>query len=306
MTARVKPVQPMLASEVNLDRLERLEWPLWASAKLDGIRAIVKDGVVVSRTLKLIPSQFVQRMWGRPEFEGFDGELICGDPTDKNVYQKTFSAVMTHGSMEPVEFYVFDRWVNSELSFELRHERLCDILVETGVENNKIVLVHQEEVRNWRQVETFESLILNEGYEGLMIRNPTCGYKFGRSTFLEQALLKLKRFKDSEAVVTGAEELLRNNNEPLLDSRGLTVRSTHIANKLGAGTLGALVVRDVVTGLEFRIGTGLDMATRDQLWARHLNGTLLGQLVKYKYLDYGVVELPRHPVFLGLRSKEDM
>ena len=32
----------------------------------------------------------------------------------------------------------------------------------------------------------------------------------------------------------------------------------------------------------------------------------LGKLVKYKFMTTGIKDLPRHPVFVGFRSEDDM
>ena len=45
--------KPLLASPADLSTLR---FPVLASPKLDGVRAIVKDGVVLSRSLKKIPN----------------------------------------------------------------------------------------------------------------------------------------------------------------------------------------------------------------------------------------------------------
>jgi DNA ligase-1 len=120
----------------------------------------------------------------------------------------------------------------------------------------------------------------------------------------EQYLTKIKRFSDSEAVIIDTEELMNNLNEATKDNFGRTERSSHKANLSGAGVLGALVVKDLTSGLTFRVGTGFDAEQRKTLW--DLRTSLVGQVVKYKFFDIGVKELPRHPVYLGFRSKDDM
>jgi DNA ligase-1 len=65
--------------------------------------------------------------------------------------------------------------------------------------------------------------------------------------------------------------------------------------------LGALVV--VKDGITFNIGTGFTMAQREQFRKDRLK--LVGQLVKFKSLEIGVKRAPRHPVFIGFRSKEE-
>jgi DNA ligase-1 len=289
-------IQPMLASEIDLTRLNKLKYPLLMSPKYDGIRAIVHNGVVVSRTLKPIPSAWVQKMWGHEEFEGLDGELICGDPTSPSCYRDTYSAVMTHGSNKEVYFYGFDYLREPNKAFLDRRT----VLTHLGF------IVPQIRAENWEDILRYEDMCISAGYEGIMVRSPYAQYKFGRSTFLEQALLKLKRFKEGEAVIYGAEELMHNDNVATIDARGLTVRSSHQENLRPSGSLGAFLVKDSVTGMDFKIGTGFDAKAREDLWREFLAGKLVGCIVKYKYLDYGKLDRPRHPVFCGFRSKEDL
>jgi DNA ligase-1 len=145
---------------------------------------------------------------------------------------------------------------------------------------------------------------LEQGYEGVILRDPQGKYKHGRSTLKEAGLLKLKRFTDGEAEVIGFEELMHNENAAKTDALGHTERSTSKAGLRPAGTLGALLVRDLATGVEFSIGTGLSASDRDTIWADR--GALLGRLVKYKAFNIGAYDAPRFPVFLGFRDRRDM
>lgn len=294
--------RPLLAAEVELDKLDKLQFPLLMSPKYDGIRAIVLlNGCVVSRSLKPIPSWFVQQNWGSSSLAGLDGELILGSPTAKDCYNKTFSAVMTHGSTVPVDFYVFDL-VDSSLAYEARLKVLKGMCRVHASET----VVTQTLASCWAEVEQYEKECLEAGYEGIMLRSPSAPYKNNRSTFLQQYLLKLKRFRDDEAVVEGAEELLHNLNEATTDARGYTVRTSHKENLVAGDTLGALLVRDAKTGIDFKIGSGMDTATRKSLWEMHKQGRLKGLLVTYKHLPYGAIDRPRQPVFKGFRSPIDM
>ena len=85
--------KPMLAGEADL---ANLKFPLLASAKLDGIRAVVRNGVVMSRSNKPIPNPYVQRMFSK--MEHYDGELIVGDPKAKDCFRTTTSHVMAHAT----------------------------------------------------------------------------------------------------------------------------------------------------------------------------------------------------------------
>lgn len=77
----------MLAHSKSPD-LETLDYPVLVQPKLDGIRAVVKDGRLLSRTLKSIPNASIRAALERTVFEGLDGELVVGDPTADDCYRR--------------------------------------------------------------------------------------------------------------------------------------------------------------------------------------------------------------------------
>jgi DNA ligase-1 len=299
----IKPFKPLLASPIDYVLID------WAdptggtrfviSYKLDGIRALVIDGVVMSRKLIPIPNEHVQRTFGG--FEHFDGELICGDPTDKDAYSKTYSAVMKKTGEPDVTFHVFDHIEHPDDDYCIRLKRCTANLLPDIVR-----MVPQVGVNNERQCRDREEYFLGLGYEGAMLRllsGPKSKYKFGRSTAKECTLLKIKNFTDSEATIIGFEEEMANNNEATLDELGRTKRSSHAENKVGKGRLGALVCL-TKEGVQFNIGSGFTAAQREDLWAER--EALLGTLTKFKHFLVGAQTAPRFPIFLGLRSAIDI
>ena len=282
-------MKPMMASEANL---KALKFPVLASPKLDGVRAIIRDGVVLSRSLKPIPNRHVQMMFGRPELNGFDGELILGDPTHPEAYRRTVSAVMSIEGEHAVDFHVFDRWD--------RDYPYNEVALSYGL----TIPVFSTPILTMDELEEYEVALLDKGYEGVMLRDPQSPYKFGRSTVKEGYLLKLKRFADSEAESIGFEELMHNHNEATLNETGHHERSTKQDGLLHADTLGALIVRDIHSGVEFKIGTGFTAAERQKFW--NLMATLRGALVKYRYFPTGSKEKPRFPNFQGFRHQIDL
>jgi len=282
--------KPMLASDADL---EKLRFPLLASAKLDGIRAVVTGGVVYSRTLKPIPNEYVQERFRACEH--LDGELIVGEPTSKSCYRDTMSGVMTKEGTPEVRFFAFDHIARPTEPY-LRREKLIDWR-PAGVERHP-----QHVVTCLNTLLALEEKMLEAGYEGLILRHPDAPYKFGRSTVREGYLLKLKRFVDDEFVVMGYEERMHNGNEAKLDELGRTKRSSHKDNKVGRGDLGALILQHP-SGAVFNCGTGFTDAERKALWIKR--DELAGKLAKVKFFAIGVKDLPRHPVFLGFRSEED-
>lgn len=286
--------KPMLSAKAELDKIR---WPVIASPKLDGVRCIIKDGVALSRTLKPIPSKFVQSKIGRADLNGLDGELIVGSPTDHDVYVKTNSGVMSADGEPDFTYFTFDRWDLPNNGFEDRFAAASPPEYARRVRRlPHTFLTDLEELR------AYQESVLAQGYEGVMLRDPSGPYKQGRSTVKEGWLMKLKTFSDAEAVVIGIEEEMANLNEAVLDERGYTKRSTHKAGKTGKGTVGALVVRGLngpFAGVEFNIGSGFTAEQRKQEWP-------LGSIVSYKFFEHGSKDRPRHPVFLRIRNDIDV
>lgn len=285
--------KPMLAVAVDLGRLV---YPLIASPKLDGVRAVVRNGVVLSRTLKPIPNRFVQSLF--KDREGYDGELIVGDPTSKSVYRETVSGVMTEAGEPNVYFHIFDRTDDPASTYALRLKRM-----EQRIAVERALLHSYRHIQNYKDLIHYETECLELGFEGLILRDPNGPYKFGRSTVREGWMLKLKRFVDNEYRVVGFEELLHNANEATTNELGRTKRSSHKANKVPLGTLGALILEHPIAG-RFNVGTGFDTAQRQEIWDNREK--YFHRFAKIKYFAIGMKDAPRHPVFLGWRDERDM
>lgn len=283
----------MLAATIK-DR-EALAFPLFASPKLDGIRAIVKDGVVLSRKLLPIPNQYVQELFGKEKYEGLDGELIVGSPTSPSCFKETTKGVMTEKGTPNVVFYVFDK-----ISDKLFTDRLSEY---NTISEYRILPVTQILVMSFSELEKIEEKWLHQGYEGVILRWPPSPYKFGRSTLKEGYLMKLKRFEDSEAKIIGFVAQMHNANEAKEDALGHKERSSHKANLVPKDNLGSLIVRDIKTQKIFNIGSGFDDETRKEIWENQ--GRYINKIVKYKFFPIGVDELPRFPIYLGIRSEID-
>ena len=289
-----KNYKPMLA--VSCDDTSLLKFPLIASPKLDGVRAIIANGVVLSRSLKPIPNKYVQeRLKNLPD--GLDGELIVGDPCEPDAYRKTVSVVMSDDKpIEGLVYHVFD--IQSLGAFTDR----LKVIEEIGHSWWCIQILRQTVVSSLEELENIEAKWTEAGHEGVILRNFTGQYKHGRSTLKEGYLLKLKRFVDAEAVVTGITELLHNDNEAMVNELGRTARSHKKEGMVSAGTMGNLKVSDIKTGVNFEVGTGFTAEERLSLWTN----PPIGKLLKYKYFPTGSKDKPRHPVFLGWRDSIDL
>lgn len=292
--------KPLLAAEVDFKHLDYGN--CWLSPKLDGIRALFRDGKPVSRKLLEFPSlRLREAFYNRPELEHFDGEFICGDPWD-DPYSRTYSACMKEATEANVTLYAFDHFENPLDEYWKRLDRISGDLP-------RVVKLPYHPVSNEDDILALEQHYLDLGYEGVMLRafqGPRSFYKFGRSTAREGTLLKLKRLVDFEARIVGFEEEMHNGNEATTDALGNTKRSSHAENKTGKGTMGKMLCEDLKTGIDFKCGIfkGFDAAWKKKVWESQEK--YVGRIGKFMKLPIGEKDRPRHPRFVGWRDPIDM
>jgi DNA ligase-1 len=210
---------------------------------------------------------------------------------------------MTQTGNPQFQYNVFDETLFPTMQYHERLQRVEDQLrpLQSVSPDLTTALPHEwRSVDSREAVEDYERQCLARGFEGIMLRNPFASYKYGRSTLRQQMLIKLKRFKDAEAVITGFEALEHNTNEQTRDAFGLAKRSSHQAGRVADNLLGTLIVEHPVFGA-FGIGTGFDLAQRESFWENR--DSLLGKTVTFKYQETGVKDKPRFPVFKGFRPE---
>jgi DNA ligase-1 len=301
ITKKVKEVfSPMLAT--NYEKVKSMRYPKMGSPKLDGIRALVQNGVIVSRNLKPIKNDFIRNLLSSNKLEGLDGELIVGSAVAEDAFRTSTSGVMSEDGEPDFKFCVFDKYHPTH-KFVDRLDMAAEAIDKFGLEY--LSLVPHYHIGSEYELDEYEQSFLSVGYEGLMLRCPDGVYKQGRASPTEQTLLKVKRFQDSEGVVVGYEEEKTNTHlEKVVDVNGELARPTTKGSFKGKGALGKLIVRDPKSGVEFGVGSGFKRDEREFLWKNP--DALLGKIVKYKYFQVGVKDAPRFPTFVGFRDLADM
>jgi DNA ligase-1 len=279
-----------------------LTFPIYVLPKLDGIRCLIHDGRVLSRSLKPIPNRQIRECL-RDLPTGLDGELIVGNPTDEDVYRRTNSFVMAEKKEGPFNYYIFDYW-NVEAPYK---ERLKLLQSERQSDFDTIVkVVPAYLAATEMDLLEMENRLVGEGYEGVILRNPHGIYKYGRTTLKENNGFKLKRFEDSEAIVLRVLPEMHNANEAKRGATGKIERSTAASGLIAKERMGAIVVYDPTLKVEFNIGTGFSADERDWWWEHGQEVIDQKRLIKYKFFPVGVKEKPRHPVYKGFRDKIDL
>ncbi len=288
-------MKPMLA--VAIEDVNLLTYPCYISGKLDGVRVLKLNGKVVTRSLKPLPNKHVRDWLERVLPDGADGEVL----SPSNNFAETSGNVRRESGKPEMHFYWFD-WIKPGVPFLERQEAMR--AHHATLNDPNVIFWESIPCANVEALLEAEAKILAAGLEGVMVRQGDAPYKHGRSTLREGYLLKLKRFEDSEARVVGLQELLRNGNEAVTNLLGRTERSSVKSGLTAGGTLGALIVQDLETGIQFGIGTGFSQAQRDAIWAER--DTWEGRIVKYRHQPVGKKDAPRFPSYLGERMPEDM
>lgn len=299
----------------NNPDIQSLQYPIYLSPKIDGIRGIIVNGELRSRTLKKIPNEEVFAALSRPELNGFDGELVYGKPTDERLCGNTNSLVMSIRKTpvwENFYYYVFDNIEKRHEPFSERYKSILERINNLPDDLKRIVkVVPHRLVTSPSDLLMMEDQYLEMGYEGVVLRNPNSLYKENRTTLRDNNAFKLKRFQDSECLIVGMEEEMHNTNAQEVNELGNLARSKRAEGLIGKATMGAVICKDIsdprFADVTFKIsgGVGIDHALRKEMWENQHN--IIGkQIWKYKFFNRGIKDKPRHPKLVSERNPIDM
>ena len=312
--------KPMLARDWIEDKVK---FPCYIQPKIDGVRAINIGGKLFARSLKQHTNNHVTKVYSIPEFEGFDGEMILGsDPAAKDLCRLTSGAMRREDSVDEFTWYVFD-YLHPDVIHLPYKDRLAKL--KLAVENLpvelkqlvKVVTTYEIKPEAKEFLEIIDTEFLDDGYEGSIIRDPNSLYKNGRSDGKMQ-VWRIKRFIDSEFLITGIIEGQHNANEAVTNALGRTERSTHKENMQPNGLVGSLCgtlladVLDPQSGevilkkdQEITVSAGGFTEDERKFWFDNQD-ILIGQIGKFKLFPKGTKDKPRFPVIDSIRSPEDM
>lgn len=311
-------IKPLLAKDIDEDRLY---FPLLAQPKIDGSMAFVQNGKLYARSLKQHENKYVTNYYSHPDLEGLRGELIAGDnPTAPDLCRNTSSALRTIEGTPYTTFWCFD-YITEETKnlpykerYELLRQKVFD-LEDLGWFN--IDVVDAELIFNLSHYNEVKDKWLSDGYEGVVCRDPILPHKEGRSSSVKCHLWRYKPYASAEIVVTSIEEGTTNTNEATIDELGHTKRSTHQDNMVPNGTVGAILgtllndLKDysgnviAEKGAEVRVSPG-EMNHKDRKYYFDNQQEIVGHVVEFEFMSYGLKDKPRFATFKRIRSINDM
>lgn len=297
LAASLLPSNVEHTDENILVAMHKLRYPVLASLKKDGIRAI-KLGELASRTLKRIPNLSIQKRAEKlPSY--FDMELW--NPSLQ--YDEIESIVMSreHERSGEIQFHVLD-WFLPHLPFLDRLTKVNLWCYENYNDcTNNIFNINARQCNE--SDDLFSAFLECEELqgEGICFRTLDSPYKQGRSTLKEQYLVKLSRFIRTEVKIVGFTEQLMNTNAEKRSPVGMMARRKTVGG-FGKNTLGAFLC-ELSNGNKIDVGTGVGLTDklRKEIWDNRDN--YYGRVITVKHKPIGQKNKLRHPTFVGFREK---
>lgn len=310
---------PQLAKDADI---EKVIYPTIYQNKIDGVRGLNLNGTLTGRSLDPFKGFGITEYFSKPEFLGFDGELILGsNPASSERLCSLTTGAMSKfkgvTEMPNLSWHCFD--LLNEQTMNLPYQKRYEALQERiqTLDHPRIVLVPSTLVYNREQLEENLAKSFADGYEGGILRNPNALPKPGRPGKLQE-LMRFKPWSDSECYVTGVTEGNANENEAMVNSLGRTERSSAQDGMVPNGRVGAIqgvLLADVfdpftkkllfAKGLPVTVSKG-EMTTAEATHYWENPKEIIGHIVKFRHMTHGTLNLPRFPNYISHRLKEDM
>lgn len=295
--------------------LESLRYPMFASEKLDGVRAVILDGVALSRNMLPLHENFQRRM--STILRLLPREIVLDCEVFNPTY--TFSQItsgIAHADEENVRlyFYVFDamsrdEWFGKSCTpFDRRRdlvELACD---EYDPDKSFLVPVKQIVMPTAKAVQSHLAEAVGVGKEGLMLRSPNQLYKHGRSTLKQGDFVKLKAWETVDCQIIGFKQgkTLTESARALntdKDAFGRTKRGDCQADRESVDGLGSVEVRCPDGSTCFAMFTAGSEARSQIVWQG--KEQWLGKMVEVEYQSVGTKDKLRLPRIIRLRPDLD-
>lgn len=297
MTINLKQFKPNLLPNEQID-LESIQYPMLASYKLDGIRAVFISGELYSRSLKLLPNIHLHnRFKDLKEYSKthnciLDGELYC-----TSVPFNDLSGLIRsddHELPEDLSFWCFDLLTEDNLPFEQRFTAYKRLTLK-----NFHPLV-QMQIDSADEVSKAFDLALKDGFEGLVLRNPNSHYKFGRCTAKSNDAYKVKQFLTWDSKIVGVTQATeaREGSEKTINELGYSKTSGKKDDRVLINKAAAFVV--IYEGKELKVTIALTDPEKEAIWQD--KESYIGKTIEWKGMVIGSKDVPRHPVFLRYRT----
>lgn len=304
--------EPMKAPREPLlpEHFASLTFPVFASFKEDGVRCLTREPnnpkfcrcVPVSRSFKPIRNEYINASLRTFAPSGLDGELVVRGSNGIFLnFHDTQSAVMSVEGNPNYQFRVFDSFERYDMPFMFRIKDYKHAIRDIG-DHSLVTFIEQIRCADADELFAFYQTALSLKKEGIVVRSLHGHYKQGRVTLKERIMFKVVDFQREEAVVVGWEPMMTNCNVATEDEFGRTKRSKHSSGLITQPLLGAWLAESPKWG-RFNV-SGFTAFQRDHFWRNR--ESFRSKTFTFKYKSHGSLDSPRHPIFLGFRSSDDL
>lgn len=192
-------IYPMLALNYK-QRGKDIVFPCYVQPKLDGVRCIYKDGRLTSRRAKIFPhlEHITKELKNANVDYILDGELYSDDldfQTLVGLVKKVKVTEQDIEQMKKIKLIVYDKV--SEEDYEIRFTHLK---TQMDTKFTYTTLLETEICNEKSDIKIFHDKYVQQGYEGLIIRNKKGGYQ---ESYRSKNLQKYKEFIDDEYEIVG-------------------------------------------------------------------------------------------------------
>lgn len=275
-------VKPMLCNQYDFNdpKLEKITWK--ASTKLDGLRTMLyyKDGNIYTSSrggkdyntaaTYIREDVYLQNLFKENPDLILDGELYKHGWNLQKISGLGRLETL-HEDHKELQFHCYDI-IDENKTFNERYK-----LLKTFEQTKKFIVVEHVDVKGNDNINKLHDEYVEQGYEGLVLRDPSKKYKCGSRS---NRMLKVKKFVDAEFEVIDLVEGLRDEDLCFL-------LKTEDGNQFKAKPMGDRQLKQ---------------------WYRDNLDSLIGKMATVKYFGFTNTEnpVPNLPVLKSFRLNEDM
>ena len=307
--------KPFLAPNEGF-KPEDLKYPLYGSYKLDGIRCIFKNGEMLSRALKPIVNKQLQEKFeylktlSKKHNIILDGELYIHGAT----FQEIVHYVMTEDFKDEksikkykkiieipkeLKFYCFDAIKDENYNTPFSQRYIFYVELETGM-RDIIIALRQDKLKNSDDVKKLYQQALDNGYEGLILRDINSPYKLGRGTFLEGYIFKFKPYKTFDGYITGVVQATEVDPEAerTVNELGNSCTSRKKDDRFLIEKAAGFFV--IYNNVEQKVTLSMTDEEKIEVWKNR--DDYIGKWIEFKGMEIGAKDRIRHPVMIRFRD----
>ncbi len=287
-------ISPMLAVDFK-KRGHSMQYPAIGQRKFDGVRCIayLSNGEVIleSRKGKEFPHLNHLRDVIKPYL--IEGEVLDGELYSETLdFQRTVGLVRRESlSQEDIDvmpqigYRIYDMFSTdssiTELPFTERYDMATKLVNDVranhshSLRNPLLIMTKNYVIDEEDSIQGLHDQFVQEGYEGIMVRNPSMPYQMDKRS---SGLMKFKSFKDDEYPIVGYTEATGND----------------------AGTV--IWICEAPNGITFK---ARPTGTREQrtTWFENADA-IVGKDLTVRYFELTNDGIPRFPVGVAIRDYE--